>query len=336
VYTVNTLQDLGIANGVDNTNGQIKSAQHQDTGIVTLRSAIQAANNNPGGNAINLSVAGTYQIQLVPATTNETDNLAGEFALLPEGNLTIQNASGGTATVDGGGIARVFDVNPAAENTTAFTVTIAGLTIRNGSATASNADPGSGSGIRARCAASIVLNNDVLTGNTAAADGGSASFGVLLVGTTPGGQTVTATVTSPDANPAGVTAGAPVSVLAPSPSPVAAVPPSTFIPNATIPSGAVLPANVVTVFVETVKKHGKKFLEVIAVNTTGEFILGRLALSGLSVKQYGQLLGLSAKQLQNVPTFEGSPAIDIFLPPGGQQTMQVPAAAFTPLVVAGL
>jgi hypothetical protein len=898
VYTVNSLQDLSIANGVDNANGQIQNAMHQDTGVVTLRSAIQAANNTPGGNTINLALAGLYQIQLFPTTTNETDNQAGEFAILPEGDLTIQNTSGGTVAVDGGGIARVFDVNPGADNKTAFTVTFRGLTIQHGSASPGDADQGSGGGIRAQGAASIALDNDVLTGNTATADGGgialesvnndsigtltitdstiannhagdagggvetdgtglvtindstitentcvnqgagvwldaggaslnmtddvvsnnraitmlgggignagagavaltgctvednfsggngggfgdaantgdltvsnctfldntaagngggiqeggpqttisgtvfdgntaagdggglsvngqavqltedvfrhntaanggglndlaatltatqstfdtnsalganggdgnivgpggfggavevsggagtatftqdlfvgnsannggngnggaiddargtltisqlqftanaagnggavffegttlnvtgstfnnnsageagalqdvgsttvtltsdtftgntaavgggaldiqqsgpatllndtitgntagmsggalftfshgfggqvfdvqntiialntaptgpnidangvrfvdkggnlidnlngvtgfgagtltgnpelgplannggflagapgeqqvvqteallagspaigggvgngapatdergfpivpgrvdigafefqavtlavqvtpvtvtlgqvavvsvavtntsgnalpadnttlavtlpaglaplagttftvgalaagqSVSFSVPLAGTTPGGQTVTATVTSPDANPGSVTAGAPVSVVVPTDP---ATPPSTFIPNASVPAGTVLSANLVTVFVETVKKHGKKFLEVIVVNNTGEFILGRLVLSGLSLKQYGQFLGLSARQLKNVPTFDGSPVVDLFLPPGGQQTVQVPAgAAFTPVVLAGL
>ena len=43
----------------------------------------------------------------------ETDNAAGEFAILPTGgNLTIVNTSGGTVTVDGNGQDRVFDINP--------------------------------------------------------------------------------------------------------------------------------------------------------------------------------------------------------------------------------
>jgi hypothetical protein len=111
---------------------------------------------------------------------------------------------------------------------------------------------------------------------------------------------------------------------------------STLIPNAGLPAGTVLPPDLVMVTVTTVKKHGKKFLELV-VNNTGSFILGRLVLSGLSLKQYGKLLGLSAKQLAAVPTFGGSPAIDLFLVPGGTQTVQVPAGnSFMPLVVAGL
>src|SRR6266404_6321771 len=48
-------------------------------GVVTLRSAIEAANATPGGNTINLTVPGTYQITLA-ATAGEVDNAAGEFA----------------------------------------------------------------------------------------------------------------------------------------------------------------------------------------------------------------------------------------------------------------
>jgi hypothetical protein len=81
-------------------------------GVVTLRSAIEAANATPGGNTINLTVAGDYQITL-PGTRGEVDNAAGEFAIAASGgNLTIQNTSGGAVTVDGNHLNRVFDINP--------------------------------------------------------------------------------------------------------------------------------------------------------------------------------------------------------------------------------
>ena len=82
------------------------------TGVVTLRSAIEAANATPGGNTINLTVPGTYSIAL-PGTPGEVDNAAGEFAIdASGGNLTIQNTSGGTVVVNGNHLARVFDINP--------------------------------------------------------------------------------------------------------------------------------------------------------------------------------------------------------------------------------
>ncbi|HEV3444279.1 MAG TPA: DUF4214 domain-containing protein [Gemmataceae bacterium] len=151
-------------------------------GVVTLRSAIQAANATPGGNTINLTLPGTYMITL-PGTPGEADNAAGEFAILPTGgNLTIQNTSGGTVVVDGNHLSRVFDINPnfnPATPTPPFTVTMQGFTIQNGLATdPANPDGpfASGGGIRDVGNASLMLTNVVLTNNTATADGGGVSF----------------------------------------------------------------------------------------------------------------------------------------------------------------
>src|SRR5438552_255699 len=49
------------------------------SGVVTLRSAVQAANQTPGPTTINLTVPGTYKITLPSLAT---DNTAGEFAIL--------------------------------------------------------------------------------------------------------------------------------------------------------------------------------------------------------------------------------------------------------------
>src|SRR5262249_44402787 len=111
-------------------------------------------------------------------------------------------------------------------------------------------------------------------------------------------------------------------------------------PNADVPAGTVLsapPQNLVTVTVTRVMHKGKKFRHVVVTSTTGNFILGRLVLSGLSLNQYGKPLSLNQKQPKNVPTFEGSLAVDVVLTPGGKQMFDVPAGAgFTPTVVAGL
>src|SRR5439155_17424676 len=50
-------------------------------GVVTLRSAIQAANATPGGNTINLTLPGTYKITLAGA--GENHNAKGDFDILP-------------------------------------------------------------------------------------------------------------------------------------------------------------------------------------------------------------------------------------------------------------
>jgi hypothetical protein len=177
IFHVNSLADLGIAAGV-NADGTIKNAN----GVVTLRSAIQAANQTPGGNTIDLDVAGTYKITQAPTTATEADNAFGEFAILPGGgNLTIQNTSGGAVAVDGNHLSRVFDINPAdgTDPAAKFLVTFQGFTIQNGVALDPMNPDGatsSGGGIRDQGIASLTLNNVVVSNNTASADGGGVSM----------------------------------------------------------------------------------------------------------------------------------------------------------------
>jgi hypothetical protein len=177
VFNVNSLQDLSLAPGV-NPDGSIVG-----TTTVTLRSAIQVANMTTGGNTINLTIPGVYQITLAPTTPNESDNLAGEFAILPEGDLAITNTSGGAVTVSGNGLARVFDINPGNTDNPAthFTNTLTGFTITNGKAfDATGATPdgavASGGGIRDQGNQSLTLNNMFITNCSATADGGGVSM----------------------------------------------------------------------------------------------------------------------------------------------------------------
>jgi hypothetical protein len=249
VFTVNSLADLSLAAGVNPTTGAING-----TSTVTLRSAIQAANQTPGGNSIDLALPGLYRILQMPTSTNvvgtfvtavgtgyttaptvtfsggggtgatgtaivdggavvgilitnagtgyttaptitftggggtgatataivgENDNLAGEFSILPSGDLTIQNTSGGKATIDGAGVSRVFDINPDNTNNPAthFKVTFNDLTITGGrafDASGTNTDGpwASGGGIRDQGNQSLTLNNVVISNNSATADGG--------------------------------------------------------------------------------------------------------------------------------------------------------------------
>jgi hypothetical protein len=147
----------------------------------SLRSAISFANANPGADTINLAVAGTYRTALT-GTPGETDNAAGEFAVLATGgDLTIENTSGGTAVLDGNHANRVLDINPANTNdpATKILVTLEGLTVTNGVAfDAANPDGGnaSGGGIRDLGNASLTLNDVIVTGNVASADGGGIVF----------------------------------------------------------------------------------------------------------------------------------------------------------------
>ena len=101
-----------------------------------------------------MTAVGDYKITLAD-TLNESDNAAGEFAILNTGgDLTIQNTSGGTVAVDANNQNRVFDINPTFDPnnpTPAFLVTMTGITIENGLAADPNNPDGptsSGGGIR--------------------------------------------------------------------------------------------------------------------------------------------------------------------------------------------
>src|SRR5262249_9021416 len=75
---VNSLEDR-VVPAVFNVNSTADILSPA-TGVVTLRSAIEAANATPGGNTINLTVTGDYKITL-PGSPGEEDNAAGEFAI---------------------------------------------------------------------------------------------------------------------------------------------------------------------------------------------------------------------------------------------------------------
>lgn len=151
-------------------------------GVVTLRSAIRAANATPGADIINLTVRGTYGISL--AGTNEQGNATGDFDILPSGDLSIVNNSGGQVTINGNNRDRVFDINPqVVALATPLTVNLSGITITRGQTDAA----GSGGGIRAQGAVRLALNNVVVTANRASQDGG----GVAMVNSVAADWTLT-------------------------------------------------------------------------------------------------------------------------------------------------
>jgi hypothetical protein len=149
----------------------------------TLRAAIaQADTNNANGdtnNTINLTVAGTYNIGQLGALQIFTNATANQKDL----RLLIQNTSGGNVAISGNNLSRVFDINPnnviANNNAVLGTVTINDVTIENGTVTdAANPDGpnASGGGIRDQGPVSLVLNRDILTNNSATADGGGVAM----------------------------------------------------------------------------------------------------------------------------------------------------------------
>jgi hypothetical protein len=168
--------DERIAPAVFNVNS-LADILTPPAGVVTLRSAIEAANATAGPNTINLTVPGDYKTTIPGAL--EDNNVTGDFDIIPHalGNLTIQNTSGGRVLVDGNNLDRVFDINPAntSDPTTAILVTMIGFTITNGVAfdPASPDGPTStGGGIRDQGNASLTLTNMVFANDRASADGG--------------------------------------------------------------------------------------------------------------------------------------------------------------------
>jgi hypothetical protein len=193
-FNVNTLLDLPITANSVTAQGVIAG-----TNLVSLRSAIQAANATPGVNTINLTLPGVYQTALPNAAGSlaEDNNLTGDFDILPPPNspggssLAIVNTSGGTAAVDAAGLDRAFDINPnnvnvplTAVNTPGFSVSMQGFTIENGRALtntnlandADQASAGSGGGVRDVGNVSLTLTNMAITNNSAQNDGGGVAM----------------------------------------------------------------------------------------------------------------------------------------------------------------
>ena len=88
-YTPTTTADLTFTS-VNSATGVITGGTGNT--FITLRSAIIAANNNPGADTINVP-AGTYTLSIVG--NNEQNGLTGDLDIL--GNLTIIGANGNAA-----------------------------------------------------------------------------------------------------------------------------------------------------------------------------------------------------------------------------------------------
>ncbi len=132
VFTVNSFSDI----------------LNPSPGTVTLRSAIEAANNTPGTNTIVLPSAGTYRLTSFQQTSDP--NSGGALTYIGLGNLTIANTSSGQVTVAGNGINAVFSLAPT-DNTKPFAVTFQGLIITGGVVTSAGGrhrGPGGGRGER--------------------------------------------------------------------------------------------------------------------------------------------------------------------------------------------
>ncbi|MEP7358205.1 MAG: choice-of-anchor Q domain-containing protein, partial [Anaerolineales bacterium] len=156
-FTVNNTADIA-ANPADPDPSICRTATNNTT--CTLRAAIMQADRYlPGGVTIHVP-AGVYTLTIPPAGPN--DILTGDFNIT--NTLTIIGAGAATSLIDANGLDRVFSVGGG------VTVTIQGVTIRNGS----TADDGGGVLSNGR----LTLVNSVVSGNAAAGSGG----GIATVG----------------------------------------------------------------------------------------------------------------------------------------------------------
>ncbi len=170
-FTVNSTADLPDANPAD---GVCAAAD----GSCTLRAAIMQANATTGADTITLP-AGTYTLTRVGFDDNAS---AGDLDITE--SLTINGAGSTLTIVDGNGIVtndRVFHILITAEK-----VTMSGLTIRKGVASADSTPKGNGGGIcreddSGASTREFHLNDVIIEENSAANGGGGLyAFGGLV------------------------------------------------------------------------------------------------------------------------------------------------------------
>jgi len=151
---------INVTTTVDENNG---------TGSISLREAVIQANGSAGDDTIVLGANQTYT--LTRKGFDEDKSATGDLDILSGGGkLTIlaSTVSGATATINGGGIDRVFDVKSGAN------LTLQNLRIKGGKpiffAFDGSTSVGNGGGIYSK--GTLNLSDVVITGNTASYGGG--------------------------------------------------------------------------------------------------------------------------------------------------------------------
>jgi CSLREA domain-containing protein len=158
-FTVNSVVDTVASAPLD--NGICQTSPGNST--CTLRAAIMKANHFPGGGVTIVIPAATYGLTIAP--TGADDELTGDLNITA--SMTIQGAGAATTIIDANKIDRVLNVGSAA------TVTITGVTVRNGSSSSF------GGGINSD--GSLTLNSAVVSGNRSAS--GSSGGGIVSLKT---------------------------------------------------------------------------------------------------------------------------------------------------------
>ncbi len=172
---VNTLVETGTIETTSDTDGS-----------VSLREAINIANASGAGDFVITfnSALDTSNIVTSLSTTGDENNNAGEDYDLRKTNGAIVFKGNGAANtiIDGGGIGRVFDIQPAV---TAF---FSGLTITGGV----TVDNDHGAGFRAD-GATVILTNVEIVGNQAIRGSGNQGGGFYATSSGLRGSTVVMT-----------------------------------------------------------------------------------------------------------------------------------------------
>jgi hypothetical protein len=134
-----------------------------NSGTGSLRQAITDANNHIGADTITFAAATNGNPIVLAGAAGEDANVSGDLDILDGGDLTIQGNGAANTIIDGGGIDRVFHIYPGGVCTN--TVTLTGVTIRNGSVT------GTGGGI-CNAAGTTTVDGSTVSANKAGSYGG--------------------------------------------------------------------------------------------------------------------------------------------------------------------
>ena len=191
-YMVNTAADHPVGGGVNTSTGVISGGS--GAGLVSLRSAIIAANANAGLDFIIFSSSiNGIPITLTITGANENSCATGDLditdALTITGNgRTNTIVQAGTSSTNG--IDKVFSVNPSF--TKAFATSISGITIRYGRNPSIYNGDGYGGALdwEGSATGTLTIDNCLITDNTALDGRGG---GLALTNTPSGNGSVTIT-----------------------------------------------------------------------------------------------------------------------------------------------
>jgi hypothetical protein len=151
---------------VDTTvdDGSLTACDDATTNDCSLRGAITAANANPGADTVVLP-SGTYTLTI--AGTGEDANATGDLDVTDD--LALQGADAATTIIQACAVVapattcqavdRVLDVDPGAKG---ITVTVSGVTLRNGFAPSNNFDDGGGG---VRNSGALTITDGIITAN---------------------------------------------------------------------------------------------------------------------------------------------------------------------------